>query len=144
MRRERFFKSRKGREFLDGNGGRAQAAESAEGGLTTRFQVRVLVAEPVPPWTSPHALLGLRTPQRLVRLTIHQTTNNLSAPLDRHNTGLGKWTLAYRPWRVLYLEEVETRGREADRALLQATRKGREFLTGMEVARKRQSPPKAD
>jgi len=71
-------------------------------------------------------------------------TENLRARLNRHNAGLVRWTAGYRPWRVVYSEEVGTRSEAMRRERFLKSGKGREFLDEIEHALNRQSPPAAD
>ena len=71
-------------------------------------------------------------------------TDNLGARLSRHNTGMVRWTSAYRPWRLAYQEQYETRADAMRRERFLKSGKGREFLDEVERALNRQSPPEAD
>ena len=37
------------------------------------------------------------------------STSNLSTRLDSHNSGRSKFTKVYRPWKIIYSEEFDTR-----------------------------------
>ncbi|MBD3750399.1 MAG: GIY-YIG nuclease family protein [Sphingobacteriales bacterium] len=55
-------------------------------------------------------------------------TSDLNRRLDEHNSGLSKFTKAYKPWKLVYKEKFETRLEARNREKYLKSGVGREFL----------------
>ena len=55
-------------------------------------------------------------------------TNNLERRLREHNSGHSKSTKAYKPWIVIYQEEVDTRLKAREREKFLKSGIGRDFI----------------
>jgi len=58
-------------------------------------------------------------------------TNSLQQRLERHNTSNYGFTRTGRPWILIYIEEIQTRGEAMKRERFLKSGKGREFLNSM-------------
>lgn len=55
-------------------------------------------------------------------------TSDLNRRLNEHNSGLSKFTKAYKPWKLVCKEEFETRLEARNREKYLKSGVGREFL----------------
>ena len=55
-------------------------------------------------------------------------TENLERRLNEHNSGKMKSTKAFRPWKIVYFEEFETKQEARKRELYFKSAAGRKFL----------------
>jgi putative endonuclease len=55
-------------------------------------------------------------------------TNDLKRRFKEHNSGKHKSTKGYRPWKLVYSEEIESKKEARERELYFKTGSGREFL----------------
>lgn len=55
-------------------------------------------------------------------------TSDINRRLKEHNSGLSKFTKAYKPWKLVYKEEFESRQEARNREKYLKSGFGREFL----------------
>ena len=60
-------------------------------------------------------------------------TNNLSRRIEEHNKGYNKTTKAYRPFSLIYSEELNTREEARTREKYLKSGVGKEFLKSLKV-----------
>jgi len=56
------------------------------------------------------------------------STGNLSDRINRHNSGRSKATKAGRPWKLMYVEEFNSRADAMKREFFIKNKKSREFI----------------
>ena len=69
-------------------------------------------------------------------------TSNIGFRLARHNEGLVRSTAAHRPWRVLFVEEFDTRAEAMRREKQLKGGQGRAYIR--EILGSSTGPPEAD
>ena len=55
-------------------------------------------------------------------------TKDIDRRIDIHNNGSNRWTTGKGPWKLVYCEEVSSRGEAMKREKFLKSGKGREFL----------------